>query len=286
MDLADLPSAADRKIERLLAHHNALRRGLGSPEIDGARAAARAARTSRRRSCPSRTGLGAARPKRRDGKRILFEGAQGALLDVDHGTYPYVTSSNTVAAQAATGLGRRPGRDRLCARHHKAYTTRVGEGPFPTELNDEIGARIGESGKNSAPSPAGKRRCGWFDAVLVRQTVNICGIDGIALTKLDVLDGFDEIKVCVGYRLDGTRDRLSAGRRAARRRGSSRSTRPSRAGRNDRRRAVLGRPAGAGDQICPPHRGTDRVPGGAALDQPGARGYHSGAQSFRGLRQA
>jgi adenylosuccinate synthase len=135
------------------------------------------------------------------GRRILFEGAQGALLDVDHGTYPYVTSSNTVAGQAAAGSGCGPRDIGFVLGIAKAYTTRVGEGPFPTELNDEIGERIGKTGAEFGTVTGRKRRCGWFDAVLVRQTVVTGGIDGIALTKLDVLDGFTEIKVCVGYRI-------------------------------------------------------------------------------------
>jgi adenylosuccinate synthase len=153
--------------------------------------------------------------KRREGKRILFEGAQGALLDVDHGTYPYVTSSNTVAAQAATGSGLGPGALDYVLGICKAYTTRVGEGPFPTEQINEIGRMLGERGREFGVVTGRPRRCGWFDAVLVRQTVRTSGIDGLALTKLDILDGFDEIKVCVGYRLDGREiDYLPAGEHA------------------------------------------------------------------------
>ena len=150
--------------------------------------------------------------ERRAGKRILFEGAQGALLDIDHGTYPFVTSSNTVAAQAATGSGMGPRAIGYVLGIAKAYTTRVGSGPFPTELTDEIGETIGQRGHEFGTVTGRKRRCGWFDAVLVRQVIKVAGIDGIALTKLDVLDGFKEIKVCVGYTLDGERiDRLPAG---------------------------------------------------------------------------
>jgi adenylosuccinate synthase len=150
--------------------------------------------------------------KRREGKRILFEGAQGALLDVDHGTYPYVTSSNTVAAQAATGTGMGPGAVGYVLGICKAYTTRVGQGPFPTELHDEIGDEIGRRGKEFGVNTGRKRRVGWFDAVLVRQTVRTCGINGLALTKLDILDGFDKIEVCTGYTLDGGEiDHLPAG---------------------------------------------------------------------------
>ena len=140
---------------------------------------------------------------RRSGKRILFEGAQGALLDIDHGTYPYVTSSNTVAGNAAAGSGVGPGAIGYVLGIAKAYTTRVGGGPFPTELHDETGAEIGRRGREFGTNTGRPRRCGWFDAVLMRQSVRICGIDGIALTKLDVLDGFDEIKVATQYRLDG-----------------------------------------------------------------------------------
>ena len=153
--------------------------------------------------------------ERRAGKRILFEGAQGALLDVDHGTYPFVTSSNTVAAQAATGSGMGPGAIGYVLGLAKAYTTRVGSGPFPTELTDAIGERLGERGQEFGVNTGRKRRCGWFDACLVRQVIKVSGIDGIALTKLDVLDGFDEIKVCIGYELDGQRiDSLPAGTNA------------------------------------------------------------------------
>jgi adenylosuccinate synthase len=141
--------------------------------------------------------------KRRAGARILFEGAQGALLDNDHGTYPFVTSSNTTAGQAATGSGIGPGALNYVLGITKAYTTRVGEGPFPTELHDETGEFLGTKGHEFGTVTGRKRRCGWFDAVLVRQTVRVSGINGIALTKLDVLDGLPEIKVCVGYMLDG-----------------------------------------------------------------------------------
>jgi adenylosuccinate synthase len=159
--------------------------------------------------------------RRRQGDRILFEGAQGALLDVDHGTYPYVTSSNTVAGQAATGSGLGPGAVGYVLGITKAYTTRVGEGPFPTELADKTGMPdktgkyLGERGKEFGTVTGRPRRCGWFDAVLVRQTVRTGGIDGIALTKLDVLDGLDPIRVCVGYRLEGREiDHLPAGEAA------------------------------------------------------------------------
>ena len=154
--------------------------------------------------------------RRREGKRILFEGAQGALLDIDHGTYPYVTSSNTVAAQAAIGSGLGPNAIDYVLGICKAYTTRVGLGPFPTDqMHNEIGKTLGERGKEFGVVTGRARRCGWFDAVLVRQTVRTSGIDGLALTKLDILDGFDEIKVCTGYRLDGRDiDYLPAGEQA------------------------------------------------------------------------
>ncbi|MEL6435098.1 MAG: adenylosuccinate synthetase, partial [Pseudomonadota bacterium] len=142
---------------------------------------------------------------RKAGKRILFEGAQGALLDIDFGTYPFVTSSNVISGQAATGTGIGPGAIEFVLGIVKAYTTRVGEGPFPTELLDEDGQRLGERGHEFGTTTGRKRRCGWFDAVLVRQTCATSGVNGIALTKLDVLDGFETLKICVGYDLDGTR---------------------------------------------------------------------------------
>jgi adenylosuccinate synthase len=201
-DLAE-PDALMPKIERLLAHHNALRRGLGLEEI--------APETLRGM-------LMEIAPKilpymdrvwdvldhaRREGKRILFEGAQGALLDIDHGTYPYVTSSNTVAGQASAGSGMGPSSIGYVLGILKAYTTRVGEGPFPTELFDETGKQIGMRGREFGTVTGRPRRCGWFDAVIARQMIKINGINGIALTKLDVLDGLPELKVCTGYRLDG-----------------------------------------------------------------------------------
>ena len=202
MDLADL-QMLNGKIERLLAHHNALRRGLGMSEIaphtiyDELSAVAP-------QVLPYMDSVWALLDeRRREGKRILFEGAQGALLDIDHGTYPFVTSSNTVAAQAATGSGLGPGAIGYVLGICKAYTTRVGAGPFPTEQLNEIGKTLGERGKEFGVVTGRPRRCGWFDAVLVRQTVRTSGIHGLALTKLDILDGFDEIKVCVRYRLDG-----------------------------------------------------------------------------------
>jgi adenylosuccinate synthase len=211
MDLAD-GATLERKIERLLTHHNALRKGLGIDPIDP-----RQVRKELDGVAPAVLPFmdsvwSSLEQHRRDGKRILFEGAQGALLDVDHGTYPFVTSSNTVAAQAATGSGLGPGAIDYVLGICKAYTTRVGEGPFPTEQKNEVGRTLGERGKEFGVVTGRPRRCGWFDAVLVRQTVRTCGIHGLALTKLDILDGFDEIKVCVGYRLDGRElDYLPAG---------------------------------------------------------------------------
>ena len=201
-DLAD-PESLDAKIDNLLVHHNTLRRGLSLPEFDGAELKAKLMDIA-----PQLTPYMAPVWKlldeaRRAGQRILFEGAQGVLLDVDHGTYPYVTSSNTIAGQAATGSGLGPAALSHVLGITKAYTTRVGEGPFPTEQDNDVGQKLGERGHEFGTVTGRKRRCGWFDAVLVRQMVRTAGIDGIALTKLDVLDGFDEIKICTGYKLDG-----------------------------------------------------------------------------------
>jgi adenylosuccinate synthase len=215
MDLADLP-ALGAKIDRLLAHHNALRRGLSLPELDGKGIYEYLAAVAPKVLPYMDSVWLLLDGKRREGKRILFEGAQGALLDIDHGTYPYVTSSNTVAGQAATGSGLGPNAIDYVLGICKAYTTRVGLGPFPTDQMDNvIGKTLGERGREFGTVTGRARRCGWFDAVLVRQTVRICGIDGLALTKLDILDGFDELKVCVGYRLDGRElDYLPAGEQA------------------------------------------------------------------------
>ncbi len=211
MDLADLDTLP-HKIDRLLSHHNALRRGLKLEEIDGNAILKELTALAPRLLPYAETVWRLLDQKRREGKRILFEGAQGALLDVDHGTYPYVTSSNTVAAQAATGTGLGPSAVGYVLGICKAYTTRVGQGPFPTEQDNEIGRKIGERGREFGTNTGRKRRCGWFDAVLVRQTVRTCGINGLALTKLDILDGFDTIEVCTGYRLDGKDiDHLPAG---------------------------------------------------------------------------
>ncbi|MFM9860027.1 adenylosuccinate synthase [Pseudoxanthobacter sp. M-2] len=202
VDLADL-STLPAKIDRLLAHHNALRRGLGEPEVEAAVLYDELASVADQVLPFMDATWRILDQARREGRRILFEGAQGALLDIDHGTYPFVTSSNTVAGQAAAGAGIGPGALDYVLGITKAYTTRVGEGPFPTELKDAIGDFLGERGHEFGTVTGRKRRCGWFDAALVRQTVRTAGIDGIALTKLDVLDGLDELKICVGYRLDG-----------------------------------------------------------------------------------
>ncbi|MEO1608456.1 MAG: adenylosuccinate synthase [Pseudomonadota bacterium] len=203
------------KVDRILVHHNALRRGLGKPELSGDILMAELKEVAPKILPYMDVTWDLLDHMRRTGKRILFEGAQGALLDIDHGTYPFVTSSNTVAAQAATGSGVGPSAVGNVLGIAKAYTTRVGSGPFPTELDDEIGQLIGERGREFGVVTGRKRRCGWFDATLVRQMIKVCGITGIALTKLDVLDGFPEIKISIGYHLDGERiDRLPAGHNA------------------------------------------------------------------------
>jgi adenylosuccinate synthase len=205
------PATLGAKVDRILVHHNALRRGLSKPEISKDALLAQLNEIAPKILPFTDVTWELLDVARRAGKRILFEGAQGALLDIDHGTYPFVTSSNTVAAQAATGSGMGPRSIGYVLGIAKAYTTRVGSGPFPTELTDDIGERIGQRGREFGTVTGRKRRCGWFDATLVRQTLKIAGIDGIALTKLDVLDGFEELKVGVGYMLDGERiDRLPA----------------------------------------------------------------------------
>lgn len=202
LDLANLESLPP-KIERLLTHHNALRRGLGQPEVAYDTIYDELVQVAERIVPFSEPVWKLLDNEKRKGSRILFEGAQGTLLDIDHGTYPFVTSSNTVAGQAAAGSGMGPGSVGYVLGITKAYTTRVGEGPFPTEQQNEVGNFLGERGHEFGTVTGRKRRCGWFDAVLVRQAVATNGITGIALTKLDVLDGLDEIKVCVGYKLDG-----------------------------------------------------------------------------------
>ena len=209
-DLAD-ESALDMKLERLIAHHAPLRKGLGLPEPDAAVLKAELLAIADRilpYAAPSWSKLDKAHKL---GRRILFEGAQGVMLDEDHGTYPFVTSSNVVAGQAAAGSGLGPRSINYVLGLAKAYTTRVGTGPFPTELTDEIGQRLGERGHEFGTTTGRARRCGWFDAVMVRQACAVSGIDGLALTKLDVLDGFDEIRICTGYKLgDRVMDHLPA----------------------------------------------------------------------------
>ncbi|WP_061929312.1 adenylosuccinate synthase [Aureimonas sp. AU22] len=202
MDLAEPEALADR-IERLLAHHNPLRRGLGQPEVDAASILTELTSVAAEITPYIDRVWRLLDERRKAGDRILFEGAQGTLLDIDHGTYPFVTSSNTVAGQAAAGSGLGPSSLGFVLGITKAYTTRVGEGPFPTEQDNEVGEFLGTKGHEFGTVTGRKRRCGWFDAVLVRQAVAINGIHGLALTKLDVLDGMDEIRICTGYELDG-----------------------------------------------------------------------------------
>lgn len=201
-DLADY-ATLEARVDRALQHHDPLRKGLGISPVD------RDALIAQLRDIAPAI-LEYAAPvwkvlneKRKAGKRILFEGAQGALLDIDFGTYPFVTSSNVIAGQASTGVGIGPGSIDYVLGIVKAYTTRVGEGPFPTELDSPDGQRLGERGREFGTVTGRKRRCGWFDAALVRQTCVTSGVNGIALTKLDVLDGFETLKICVGYEIDG-----------------------------------------------------------------------------------
>ncbi len=201
-DLADPDNLAAR-LEQLLFHHNALLRGLGAHEIDKQELLSALIEVAPKILPYADRVWERLDEARRAGRRILFEGAQGAMLDVDHGTYPFVTSSNTLAGQAAVGSGLGPGAVNYVLGITKAYTTRVGSGPFPTELQDEIGRGLGERGREFGTVTGRKRRCGWFDAVIVRQAVKVCGIDGIALTKLDVLDGLQELKICTAYRHKG-----------------------------------------------------------------------------------
>ena len=201
-DLADKTTLSNR-IDRLLQHHNTLRKGMDLEPIDKSSLLNKlldVAPLILQFAAPVWKILN---DKRKSGKRILFEGAQGALLDIDFGTYPFVTSSNVIAGQAATGSGLGPGGIDFVLGIVKAYTTRVGEGPFPTELNDDYGNKLGERGHEFGTTTGRRRRCGWFDAVLVRQTCATSGVNGISLTKLDVLDGFEKVKICIGYKLDG-----------------------------------------------------------------------------------
>ncbi len=203
-DLADEATLIAR-VDRALQHHDPLRRGLGIEAVDREALIAQLMEIAPQvlpYAAPVWKVLG---EQRRAGKRILFEGAQGALLDIDFGTYPFVTSSNVIAGQAATGVGLGPGAIDYVLGIVKAYTTRVGEGPFPTELHDADGQRLGERGREFGTVTGRQRRCGWFDACLVRQTCATSGVNGIALTKLDVLDGFETLRICTGYDLDGRR---------------------------------------------------------------------------------
>jgi adenylosuccinate synthase len=212
--VADLSDEAtlEWKISRLLTHHNSLRRGLELPEVDAAALKRELLEVAPKVLPYAQVAWRVLEQQRRDSKKILFEGAQGMLLDVDHGTYPFVTSSNVVAGQAAAGSGLGPNAINYVLGLVKAYTTRVGEGPFPTELFDDVGKKLGDVGKEVGVNTGRARRCGWFDAVLVRQSIALSGIDGVALTKLDVLDGFPEIKLCIGYKLgDRELDYLPSG---------------------------------------------------------------------------
>ena len=193
----------NHRLETVLMHHNAIRKGLGKEIFQKDKLKKELLKIAPEILKYSQPVWKKIDEFKQQKKKILFEGAQGILLDVDHGTYPFVTSSNTVAASAATGSGCGPNSINYVLGITKAYTTRVGEGPFPTELTDSIGEQLGKKGKEFGTVTSRKRRCGWFDGVLVRQTIKISGIDGIALTKLDVLDELDEIKICVAYQLDG-----------------------------------------------------------------------------------
>src|SRR6056297_1909730 len=203
-DLGD-DATLEARVDRALQHHDPLRRGLGIDPVDREALIAQLKEIAPQILPYAGPVWKVMTEKRRAGRRILFEGAQGALLDIDFGTYPFVTSSNVIAGQAATGVGIGPGAIDFVLGIVKAYTTRVGEGPFPTELLDADGQKLGERGHEFGTTTGRKRRCGWFDAVLVRQTCATSGVNGIALTKLDVLDGFERLKICVAYDLDGER---------------------------------------------------------------------------------
>ena len=201
-DLADKTTLSNR-IDRLLKHHNTLRKGMDLEPIDKSSLLNKLIDVAPHILQFAAPVWKILNDKRKSGKRILFEGAQGALLDIDFGTYPFVTSSNVIAGQAATGSGLGPGGIDFVLGIVKAYTTRVGEGPFPTELDDDYGNKLGARGHEFGTTTGRRRRCGWFDAVLVRRTCATSGVDGISLTKLDVLDGFEKVKICIGYKLDG-----------------------------------------------------------------------------------
>jgi len=203
--VCDLKSeeTVSKRVDVLLAHHNPLRRGLGFEEVDRDKLIADTMEVSKHILPLIGASWRVLDEARRNGKKILFEGAQGIMLDIDHGTYPFVTSSNVVASQAAGGSGIGANSLDYILGITKAYTTRVGSGPFPTELFDDVGQGLGERGHEFGTVTGRSRRCGWFDAVMVRQVMKISGITGIALTKLDVLDGMEELKICVGYELGG-----------------------------------------------------------------------------------
>jgi adenylosuccinate synthase len=210
-DLAD-DAALESKVGRLLAHHEPLRRGLELPEVTQEALLAQIREIAPQVTPYVQPAWRVLDAAVKSNKQVLFEGAQAVMLDVDHGTYPFVTSSNTVAGQAAAGAGCGPSATGYVLGIVKAYTTRVGEGPFPAELRDATGERLGERGREFGTVTGRKRRCGWFDAALVRQSVAVAGIDGVVLTKLDVLDGFESLRICVGYRLgERTLDYLPAG---------------------------------------------------------------------------
>ena len=271
------------KVDRILVHHNALRRGLGQPEIDKDALMAELTAIAPKILPFMDVTWDLLDRERRAGKRILFEGAQGALLDVDHGTYPFVTSSNTVAGQAAIGAGVGPGALSYVLGIAKAYTTRVGAGPFPTELSDATGELLGQRGHEFGTVTGRKRRCGWFDACLLRQTVKTAGITGIALTKLDVLDGFETLQVVRRLYARRRAHRPPAGR--AQCPGAPGADLPELRGLDpiDPRRPQLDRAAGAGGEVRTHHRGADRVPGDAALHQPRARRHDPDEGPVRGL---
>lgn len=216
-DLAE-PDTISAKLDELLLHHNTLLRGLGAETFDKHTLMAQLLALAPRILPYAEPVWGRLDEARRAGRRILFEGAQAVMLDVDHGTYPFVTSSNTVAATAASGAGLGPAAVGTVLGIAKAYSTRVGSGPFPTELNDATGRLLGDRGREFGTVTGRRRRCGWFDAVLVRQAVKVAGIHGLALTKLDVLDGLSELRICAGYRIRGERVRYlpaAAGAQAA-----------------------------------------------------------------------
>ena len=282
MDLQDLPSLKP-KIERILAHHNPLRRGLGQPEISADELCASSAR-SRRRSSPMSTRCGRCSTPSAARASASCSKARKARCSTSI-TAPIRSSPRRTRwrrrRRPARALG--PGAINYVLGITKAYTTRVGEGPFPTELKDETGRLLGERGAEFGTVTGRPRRCGWFDACLVRQTRKVAGINGIALTKLDVLDQLPELKICVGYRLDGKElDHLPAAQGAQARVEPIYETMEGWT-RIDARRAVLGRAAGAMHQICAAAGGADRRAGGAAVDQPEARGHHPRARSLRGL---